>query len=116
MLVHTLISLSLSLFASQHEYLRPAGRRPHTVGERRVSAAAKRCNRPLRRHEADSVIAGEAESVYYNMDLVNGKNGREKGEDVADDDACLRKIRVALELVQVEGRRHARIARYRARL
>ena len=37
----------------------------------------------------------------------DGENGRKKGEDVADDDSCLGEIRVALELVGIEGRWHA---------
>ena len=65
--------------------------------------------RALHKHDAleSGLDAGSLQPLHAlphkDARFVNGKNGREKGEDVADDDARLSKIRVALELVRVEG-------------
>ncbi len=65
--------------------------------------------RTLHKHDAleSGLDAGGLQPLHAlphkDARFVDGENGREKGEDVADDDAGLGKIGEALELVRVEG-------------
>ena len=72
--------------------------------------------RALHKHDAleSGLDAGGLQPLHAlphnDAPFVNGKKGREKGEDVADDDARLREIREALELGDIEGGGHAGVA------
>jgi hypothetical protein len=77
--------------------------------------------RTLHKHDAleSGLDAGGLQPLHAlthsDARFVDGEKEGQKGEDVADDDSRLLEIREALELVGIQGRRHAGVASWGVR-
>ena len=101
--LNTLHHLGDRVFASRAAF------RSAPIRKRQQHALGVIGQRALHKHDAleSGIDAGGLQPLHAlphnDVRFVDGEKEREKGDDVADDDARLRKIREALELVQVEG-------------
>ena len=116
-----LLLLQLPLIASHHLNDRVFTSRASFVGgSAQQPVLGVIGQRALHKHDAleSGLDAGDLQHLHAlphnEARFVNQQKEENNGDDVADDDARLRKIRVAVELGGIEGRRHA-LARYSAR-